>query len=69
MEAERVYHEKAARTIQAQKDGDGTLQFVDNRPIKQALQRASDDEEEDTIQEKHKKSIQIKKNETGMPDT
>ena len=68
MEAERVYQEKAARTIQARKDGDGTLQFVDNRPMKQALQRAGDDEEEDTIQEKPKNSIQMKKNETGMPD-
>ena len=35
--------------------------------MKQALQRVSDEEEEDTIQEKPKNSIQMK-NETGMPD-
>ena len=35
--------------------------------MKQALQRVSDEEEEDTIQVKPKNSIQMK-NETGMPD-
>lgn len=68
MEAEKTYQEKTARTIQSKKDGDGALQFVDNRPMKQTLQLADDEEEEDTIQEKSKAPVQMSQNRTGMPD-
>lgn len=44
------------------------MQFVDNRPMRQALQLADDDEEEDTIQEKSKAHVQMSRNRTGMPD-
>lgn len=44
------------------------MQFVDNRPMRQALQLADDDEEEDTIQEKSKAPVQMSRNRTGMPD-
>lgn len=82
MEAEKVYQEKTARTLQAKKEGGGTLQFVDNRPMNQAIQRAED--EDDTLQGKFEQPLQReeneeaaqgkfeapvqKKNETGMPD-
>lgn len=82
MEAEKVYQERTARTLQAKKEG-GTLQFVDNRPMSQSIQRAEDDDDtlqgkfeqplqreeddEDTAQGKFEVSVQ-KKNETGMPD-
>lgn len=46
METERAYQEKTARTIQQKQDGSGVLQFVDNRPVNQLLQRVSEDEEE-----------------------
>lgn len=83
MEVEKVYQEKTVRTLQQKKEG-GTLQFVDNRPMSQAIQRAED--EEDTLQgkfagpqpiqrEEDDEPIQGKfaepvqrKNETGMPD-
>ena len=84
MEAEKVYQEKTARTLQMKKEGGGTLQFVDNRPMNQAIQRASEDEDE-TLQGKFAQAVQRaededdtlqgkfeapvqKKNETGMPD-
>ena len=44
------------------------MQFVDNRPMKQTLQLADDDEEEDTIQEKSRAPMQMSRNRTGMPD-
>lgn len=82
MEAEKVYQERTARTLQAKKEG-GTLQFVDNRPMSQSIQRAEDDDDtlqgkfeqplqreeddEDTAQGKFEVPVQ-KKNETGMPD-
>lgn len=82
MEAEKVYQEKTARTLQAKKEGGGTLQFVDNRPMNQAVQRAEDEddtlqgkfeqplqreEDEEAVQGKFEAPVQ-KKNETGMPD-
>ena len=76
MEAEKVYQEKTARTLQAKKEGGGTLQFVDNRPMNQAIQRASEgkfeqplqrEEDEEAVQGKFEAPVQ-KKNETGMPD-
>lgn len=67
MEAEKIYQEKTARTLQAKKEGNGTLQFVDNRPISPTLQRASEEDEDDTLQGKFEQPVQ-KKNETGMPD-
>lgn len=66
MEAEKIYQEKTARTLQAKKEGNGTLQFVDNRSISPTLQRASE-EDDDTLQGKFERPVQ-KKNETGMPD-
>lgn len=66
MEAEKIYQEKTARILQAKKDSNGTLQFVDNRPMNLTLQRASE-EDEDTLQGKFEQPVQ-KKNETGMPD-
>lgn len=50
MEAEKVYQAKTARTLQAKKEGNGTLQFVDNRPMNQSIQRKED--EDDTLQGK-----------------
>lgn len=84
MEAEKVYQEKTARTLQKKQEGNGTLQFVDNRPMNTALQRM-EPEEEDTLQGKFAQPVQRqeeddetlqgkfevpvqKKNETGMPD-
>lgn len=66
MEAEKIYQEKTARILQAKKDSNGTLQFVDNRPMNLTLQRVSE-EDEDTLQGKFEQPVQ-KKNETGMPD-
>lgn len=57
MEAEKVYQEKTARTLQAKKEGSGTLQFVDNRPMNQAIQRAGEDEDE-TLQGKFAQTVQ-----------
>lgn len=57
METEKVYQEKAARTIQQKQDGSGALQFVDNRPVNQLLQRVSEDEE-DTLQGKFDATVQ-----------
>lgn len=84
MEAEKIYQEKTARTIQQKQEGGGALQFVDNRSLNTALQRVGDDEE-DTLQGKFDGAIQReededeaiqgkfetpvqRKNETGMPD-
>lgn len=82
MEAERVYQERTARTLQAKKEG-GTLQFMDNRPMSQLIQRVEEDDDtlqgrfeqtlqreeddEDTVQGQFDAPVQ-KKNETGMPD-
>lgn len=57
METEKVYQEKAARTIQQKQDGSGALQFVDNRPVNQLLQRVSE-EDEDTLQGKFETPVQ-----------
>ena len=62
MEAEKVYQEKTARTLQQKQDGGGALQFVDNRSLNAALQRVGEDEDE---------GIQMKAdivNNTGIPD-
>lgn len=55
MKTEKVYQEKTTRTIQQKLDSTGTLQFIDNRPMNQPLQKA------DT-------SVQQKSNDTGLPD-
>ena len=57
METEKVYQEKAARTIQQKQDGSGALQFVDNRPVNQLLQRVSE-EDEDALQGKFATPVQ-----------
>lgn len=57
MEAEKVYQEKTARTIPQNQDGGGALQFIDNRPANQLLQRVSD-EDEDALQGKFEQPIQ-----------
>lgn len=58
METEKVYQEKTARTIQQKQDGGGTLGFIDNRTPNIPLQRATVDEEEDTMQGKFEGAIQ-----------
>lgn len=57
MEAEKVYQEKTARTLRHQSEGNGALQFVDNRPANAALQRI-ETEEEDTLQGKFVQPVQ-----------
>lgn len=57
MEAEKVYQKKTARTIQQKQDGSGALQFVDNRPMNQILQRVGEDEE-DALQGKFEQPVQ-----------
>ena len=57
METEKVYQEKTARTLQKKQEGNGTLQFVDNRPMNTALQRM-EPEEEDTLQGKFAQPVQ-----------
>lgn len=57
MEAEKVYQEKTARTLQKKQEGNGTLQFVDNRSMNTALQRM-EPEEEDTLQGKFAQPVQ-----------
>lgn len=57
METEKVYQEKIARTIQQKQDGSGALQFVDNRPVNQLLQRVSE-EDEDALQGKFETPVQ-----------
>lgn len=65
MEAEKIYQEKTVRTIQQKQDGSGALQFVDNRPMNQVLQRAGEDEE-DASQTKADTTLQQKPNDAGM---
>jgi hypothetical protein len=62
MEAEKVYQEKTARTIQQKLDGGGALQFVDNRGLNVALQRVGEDEE-DTLQGKFDGTLQREEDE------
>lgn len=57
MEAEKVYQEKTVRILQKKQEGNGMLQFVDNRLMNIALQRASEDEDE-TLQGKFPSSVQ-----------
>lgn len=57
MEAEKVYQEKTARTLQQKQDGGGALQFVDNRSLNAALQRVGEDEE-DALQGKFDGAVQ-----------
>lgn len=63
MEAEKVYQEKTARTLQQKQDGGSALQFVDNRSLNAALQRVGEDEEEDTLQGKFDGAIQREEDE------
>ena len=46
MEAEKVYQEKANRTIQQKRGGEGALEMVDNRPQNPVLQRMGEEEDE-----------------------
>lgn len=57
MEAEKIYQEKTARTLQQKQDGGGALQFVDNRSLNAALQRVGEDEE-DALQGKFEQPVQ-----------
>lgn len=65
MEAEKVYQEKTARTLQKKQEGNGTLQLVDNRPVNAALQRI-ETEEEDTLQGKFAQPIQREEEEDAL---
>lgn len=65
MEAEKAYQNKVARTIQQKRNGEGALEFADNRQngILQAvadtpLQRVGTDEEEEALQGKFESPIQ-----------
>lgn len=62
MEAENVYQEKTARTIQQKRSGGGTLAFVDNRNLNTTLQRMGEDEE-DTLQGKFDNTVQREEDE------
>lgn len=62
METERVYQEKPVRTIQQKQDGNGALQFVDNRPLNPVLQQVSE-EDEDALQGKFDGTIQREEDE------
>ena len=63
MEAEKVYQEKTARTLGQKQEGGGTLQFVDNRPQNQALQRLGEDDDEEALQGKFEQPIQREEDE------
>lgn len=65
METEKVYQEKTARIIQQKQEGGGMLQFVDNRPMNLALQRAVEDEE-DTLQGKFEQAVQREEDEEAL---
>lgn len=65
MEAEKVYQEKTARTLQKKQEGNGTLQLVDNRPVNAALQRI-ETEEEDTLQGKFAQPVQREEEEDAL---
>ena len=58
MEAEKVYQEKTARTLQQKQEGSGTLQFADNRPANQALQRTGGEEDDEALQGKFANPVQ-----------
>lgn len=62
METKRVYQEKSARTILQKQDGNGALQFVDNRPLNPVLQQVSE-EDEDALQGKFDGTIQREEDE------
>ena len=69
MEAEKVYREKTTRILQQKQDTNGSLQFADNRPVNQLLQRMGEDvEDEESLQGKFGATMQQKTNETGLPD-
>lgn len=55
MEAEKIYQEKTARTLQAKKESCGTLQFMDNRPMNQPIQQV--EKEDDTPQKRFEKYL------------
>lgn len=63
MEAEKVYQEKTARTLRQKQEGSGTLQFVDNRPQNQALQRLGEEDDEEALQGKFEQPIQREEDE------
>lgn len=61
MEAERTYQNKVARTIQQKRNGEGALEFADNRShgILQAVaEPVQRQEEEDTLQGKFVQPVQ-----------
>ena len=71
MEAEKTYRNKVARIIQQKRNGEGVLEFTDNRrnellqAVAEPVQRLEDEDE--MLQGKFEETVQ-KKNETGMPD-
>lgn len=62
MEAEKIYQNKVARTIQQKRSGEGALEFADNRPggilqaVAEPVQRLEDEDE--TLQGKFEQPLQ-----------
>ena len=71
MEAEKTYQNKVARTIQQKRNGEGALEFADNRPagifqaVAEPVQRLEDEDE--TLQGKFEQPVQRLDDEEDEP--
>ena len=71
MEAEKTYQNKVARTIQHKRNGEGALEFADNRPagilqaVAEPVQRLEDEDE--TLQDKFEQPVQRLDDEEDEP--
>lgn len=71
MEAEKTYQNKVARTIQQKRNGEGALEFADNRPagilqvVAEPVQRLEDEDE--TLQDKFEQPVQRLDDEEDEP--
>ena len=70
METEKTYQNKVARTIQQRQNGEGTLEMVDNCPVRilqavvEPLQRV--DDEDELMQGKFESVAQRQENEEDI---
>ena len=70
METERTYQNKVARTIQQKRNGEGALEFADNRPhgilqaVAEPVQRLEDEDE--ALQGKFKNTVQCQEDEDDL---
>ncbi|WMI93938.1 eCIS core domain-containing protein [Bacteroides fragilis] len=70
MEAEKTYQNKVARIIQQKRNGEGALEFADNRQngilqaVSEPVQRLEDEDE--MLQGKFKNPVQRKEDEDGL---